>query len=247
MDGGRVMSLERCFKFAGVVAVGGLFICGELLAQQPTNLDTVFTKPIEAGRKTKTVPQPEPPEVLLLPLDKQLTLIDKAYLDAFSILRGNNTCSAFYGGPSAIEVLNKLKEQLKPKHLGNTVVVRMTGKTVTVTNLRYPLTSYRLFDRAEVSLEGPFYRVSAFHLLGSIGGFRPNTREARVTILLHELGHLIARPDKGWLLPDDDTNDHLSVENTERVIAVCGKQISSLRLINFVQELQAARPTQWRR
>jgi hypothetical protein len=171
-------------------------------------------------------------------------LIDKAYLDAFSILRGDNTCSAFFGGPPAIEVLNKLKEQLKPRHLGNTVVGRMTGKTVTVTNLRYPL-SYRLFDRAELSLEGPFYRVSAFHLLGSIGGFRPNTREARVTILLHELGHLIARPDKGWLLPDDDTNEHLNVENTERVIAVCGEQIRRLRRINFVQELRAARPTQW--
>ena len=240
------MSFEWCFKFVGVVAVGGLLTFPEVPAQQPTNSDTVFPKPIEVGSKAKTVPQPAPPEALLLPLAKELTLIDKAYLDAFSILRGDNTCSAFYGGPPAIEVLNKLKEQLKPKHLGNTVVVRMTGKTVTVTNLRYALTSYRLFDKAEVSLEGPFYRVNAFHLHGSIGGFRPNTREARVTILLHELGHLIARPDKGWLLPDD-TNDHVSVENTERVIAVCGRQIRNLGRINFAQELQAARPTQWPR
>ena len=238
------MSFEWCFKFAGVVAVGGLLTFAEVAAQQPMNSETVFTKPIETGRKATTVPQPEPPEALLLPLTKQLTLIDKAYLDAFSILRGDNTCSAFYGGPPTIEVLNKLKEQLKPKHLGNTVVLRMTGKTVTVTNLRYPLTSYRIFDKAEVSLEGPFYRVNAFQLLGSIGGFSPNTREARVTILLHELGHLIARPGKGWLLPDDHTNDHLSVENTEQVIAVCGEQIRRLSEINFAQELQAARPTQ---
>jgi hypothetical protein len=237
------MSFEWCFKFAGVVAMGGLFTLAEVPAQQPTNSDTVFTKPIEVGRKPKPLAQPQPPEALLLPLAKELTLIDKAYLDAFSILRGDNTCSAFYGGPWAIEVLNKLKEQLTPKHLGNTVVVRMTGKTVTVTNLRYPLT-YRLFDRAEVSLEGPFYRVNAFHLHGSIGGFRPNTREARVTILLHELGHLISRPDKGWLLPDDDSNGHLSLENTERVIALCGKQIRDLKRFNFAQELQAARLTQ---
>jgi hypothetical protein len=105
----------------------------------------------------------------------------------------------------------------------------MIGETVMVTNLRYRLTSYRLFDKAELNLDGPFYRISPSHPHRIIGGFRPNTREARVTILLHELGHLIGRPDKQWLLPNDGADERLSDENTARVIAVCGRQIRRLR------------------
>jgi len=63
-----------------------------------------------------------------------------------------------------------------------------------------------------------------------------------VTILLHELGHLIKRRDKQWLLPNDGTSDHLSQENTERVISVCGEQIRSLSRISFAQELQTVWP-----
>jgi hypothetical protein len=237
------MSFEWCFKFAVGVTVGGLLTLAEVPAQQPTTPDNVFMKPIHAGDKAKIAPQLEPPAALSLPDANQLTPLDRAYLDAFSILKENNACSAFYGGPSAIEVLNRLKEQLEPKHLNSTVVVRMTGETVKVTNLRYPLLSYRLFGKAVLNLDGPFYRVSAAHPHRNIGRFRPNTREARVTILLHELGHLIEGPGKQWLLRDDGVDRHLSEENTERVIAACGKEIRRLRRITFAQELQAARST----
>lgn len=180
-----------------------------------------------------------------MPNADQLTPLDEAYLDAFSILKEDNTCSAFYGGPPAIEVLNRLKQQLKPTHLASTVAVRMTGKTMSLISVSYPL-SYRLFDKAELNLRGPFYRGNAFNSDGSvpsIGSFLPNTREARVTILLHELGHLIERPDKQWLLPNDGTSDYLSRENTEHVVAVCGEQIRRRSRISFAQELQAARPS----
>jgi hypothetical protein len=240
----RVMSFERCFKFAGVVAVGGLLTLAEVTAQQPTISDTVLTKPIHSGHKAKTPPQPGPPEALVLPDAKQLTPLDQAYLDAFTILKEDNTCSAFYGGPTAIEVLNQLKEQLQPRYFVNTIVgVRMTGQIVTVISLRYPQTSYRLFEKAELNLDGPFYRLDAFHLYKSIGGFRPATREARVTMLLHELGHLIQKPAKHWLLPGDGDNENLSDDNTQRVISVCGKQIRSLRHVTFAQELETARLT----
>jgi len=223
------MAFKWCLKFVGVAAVGGLLTIGEVLAQQPTIAEAGSTKSIHASNKAKTAPAPA---TLFLPNANQLTLLNQAYLDAVSILKEDNSCSAFYGGPLAIESLNRLKEQLVLKHLDDTVVVRMIGETVKIINLRYALTSYRLFDKAELNLDGPFYRVSPSNPHRIIGGFRPNTREARVTILLHELGHLIARPDKQWLLPNDGTDERLSDENTTRVIAVCGRQIRSLRRIS---------------
>ena len=234
------MSFKRCFKFAGVIAIGGLATLVKVPAQQPTITPTGFTNPIHASsNKCK----PEPPATLYLPSANQLTLLDKAYLDAMSILRDDNTCSAFYGGPPAIEALNQLKEQLEPKHFDSAVGVRMTGESMSVISFRYPLMSYRLFGKAELNLNGPFYRVSVSQLHQSIGGFRPNTREARVTILLHELGHLIKKSAQQWVLPGDGDNENLSDENTRRVIAVCGKQIRSLRQVTFEQELLTARLT----
>ena len=235
------MSFRWCLKFAGVVAVGGLLSIWEGQAQQPTIAQAGFAKSIRPGSETNTAPRPGPPEALFLPNANQLTPLDEAYLDAFSILNEDNTCSAFYGGPPAIQVLNELMGQLKPRYLDSTVAVKMTGKTITIISVQYSL-SYRLFDKAELNLEGPFYS-NGFHADRSIGGFRPNTREARVTILLHELGHLIKRRDKQWLLPNDGASEDLVRENTERVIAMCGKQIRRLSRISFARQLQAARST----
>jgi hypothetical protein len=221
----RDMSFKWYFKLTGVVAVGALLALAEVQAQQPTISDGL-TKSLQVSNKAKTASLPA---ALFLPNANQLTPLDQAYFDAFSILNEDNKCSAFYGGPPAIEALNRLREQLVLKHLDDTVVVRMIGETVKVINLRNRLTSYRLFDKAELNLDGPFYRVSPSHPHRIIGGFRPNTREARVTILLHELGHLIERPDKQWLLPNDGTDERLSDENTARVISVCGRQIRSLQ------------------
>jgi hypothetical protein len=235
----RVMSLRWCLKLAGVVVVGGFLAPADALSQQPTIAKAGLAKSIQPSGKANPAPQLGPLERVSLPNSNRLTLLDKAYLDAFSILKEDNTCSAFYGGPPVIQVLNQLKQQLKSTFFDGAVAVRMSGKTVTWISLEYHL-SYRLFDKAELNLEGPFYRGKTFT---SIGGFLPNTREARVTILLHELGHLIKRRDKQWLLPNDGTSDHLSQENTERVISVCGEQIRRLSRISFAQELEAVRLT----
>ncbi len=234
------MSFRWYLRFAGVVAAAGLLTIGEGSAQQLTIAETGLTKAIELGGKTNIAPQPEPPEALFLPNANQLTPLDEAYLDAFSILKEDNTCSAFYGGPAAIEVLNQLKQQLKPALLDSTVAVRMIGRTTNHMSLHDAL-SYRLFQKAELNFEGPFYRRSLYYSGKSIGGFLPHTREARVTILLHELGHLIGH-DRQWLLPNDGASEDLMQENTRRVIGVCGEKIRRLRRISFAQELQAARP-----
>jgi hypothetical protein len=59
---------------------------------------------------------------------------------------------------------------------------------------------------------------------------------------LHELGHLIGKGDRQWLLPNDGASEDLMRENTKRVIHVCREQITRLRRFSFAQQLQAARP-----
>ena len=183
--------------------------------------------------------KPEPPQPLSLPSVSKLSRLDKAYLDAFSILREDNVCSRFYGGPQAAEVLNKLTRQLKPRYFDRSVALRMTGQTSVGMNYRSAL-AYRLFEKAEINLNGPFYQT---HVLlnetnaMTIGNFQGNTREARVAILLHELGHMIKRSDNDWVLPDDGNDPGLSARNTLRVIAVCRDQIRALGRISFAQEL----------
>lgn len=235
------MSFGWCLKFAEVVAVGGLLAIGEVLAQQPVIVETGLTKSIRRASEAHTAPHPEPPLALSLPNVNQLTPLDEAYLDAFSILKEDNPCSTFYGGPAAIEVLNQFRQQLKPRLLDSSVAIRMSGSTTNHMSLHDAL-SYRLFQKAELNIEGPFNRRSLYYSDLSIGGFPPNTREARVTILLHELGHLIGRRDRQWLLPNDGASEDLVRENTKRVIRACRDQIKRLRRISFAQELQAARP-----
>lgn len=183
------------------------------------------------------------PEALFLPSADHLSPLDEAYLDAFSILRGDNSCSRFFGGSRVIEVLNELKKQLKPGYAESSVAVKMSGTTVSISNFQNGF-SYRLFARAELNLRGSFYHSNS-SLSGAsvpgIGSFSPNTREARVTILLHELGHLVEASDERWLLPNDGNDLSLSSRNTEQVIAVCGKQIRQLSGTSFAHELQSAR------
>ena len=142
------MSFKWCLKFVGVAAVGGLLTIAEVQAQQPTISDCL-TKSIQASNKAKTASLPA---ALFLPNANQITPLDQAYFDAFSILKEDNKCSAFYGGPPAIEALNRLREQLVLKHLDDTVVVRMTGETMKVTNLRNRLTSYRPVSYTHLTL-----------------------------------------------------------------------------------------------
>ncbi|HVQ38087.1 MAG TPA: hypothetical protein VMS31_11175 [Pyrinomonadaceae bacterium] len=228
------MSIGWCLKLAGVVAVAGFLTTADARSQQSDIAGSGITKSPSLGIGDSSRFRPGPLDQLLLPNVNQLTPLDKAYLDAFTLLKEDNPCSAFYGGPPAIQVLNQLKRQLKSAYFDGAVAARMTGQTGTWTSVQYQLL-YRLFDKAELNLEGPFYRGKSSK---SIGTFLPNTREARVTILLHELGHLIQGQDKQWLLPNDGASEDLSQQNTERVIAVCGKEIGQLRGITFSEEIQ---------
>lgn len=193
-----------------------------------------------SGRSTGEMPVPRPtivevPGALFLSAAAKLTPIEKAYLDAYSILREDNGCSRFYGGPAAIEALNRLVGQMKPAHLDSTIGLRMTGRTSNARNYQTGL-SYRLFEKVEVNVNGSFYRANKFpqaSTISRVGEFSPNTREARLAILLHELGHLIQAADKHWLLPNDGDDPSTSRQNTQRVIDVCRDQIISQGRVSF--------------
>ena len=155
-----------------------------------------------------------------------------SYRDVYRILKEDNSCSRFFGGPvKATEVLNHFAEQLKPARLvNNMVAIQMGGAYMHVQNPRTGA-SYRLFEQVMVNSEGPFSMApmaNASQRL-SVGHFPLSTRPARALILLHELGHLVQRPDGQWLLPNDGNNPQLSTRNTRTVETHCWKQLTALR------------------
>ena len=197
----------------------------------------------ESDRRTEPPAQVSPIELLPLRNPERPNELEQAYLDSFSILKSENSCSAFFGGPRSIAALNGLTQQLRPTHLDRRIGIRMSGESTIVMSALTGFT-FRVFQKAEVNLDGPFYRGRILSGRGSvppIGPFEPNTREARVTTVLHELGHLIRGPDGQWLLPNDGNSPGESEENTQRVLNVCGEQIRALHNFSFAEELLGAR------
>jgi hypothetical protein len=165
------------------------------------------------------------------PSQKHLNRFDRAYLDAISLLERGNICSEFFGGLASAQVFDNFAVTLKNGLIpdpGTSLV--MSGRTVHVLNSQTGI-SYRLFADAEINRIGPFYKSKVRPedpFIPNVGSFLPNTREARVLILLHELAHLIRGRDGTWLIPDDGGNPELSRKNTRTVESKCGEQIRAL-------------------
>ncbi|HUS11374.1 MAG TPA: hypothetical protein VMZ30_12985 [Pyrinomonadaceae bacterium] len=177
----------------------------------------------------------------------RLALQDKvfasAYLDTLSILETGNECSDFFGGAAAAaDVFARLIGKVRKYAFPPTIGMSMSGETIDVTNERTK-SKYRLFGRVSINSNGAFYRDRAPHSLAplpGVGTFQPNTKEVRVLMFLHELGHAIKGDDDNWLLPDDGKNDDLSRKNSQKIEDVCGKQIKALRSPNVEQKPQLA-------
>lgn len=158
-------------------------------------------------------------------------VLESAYYDTLTILSVSNTCSDFFGGPViAVDVFAKFMQTVKKDHLAPAIAMRMSGQTTSVFNTATKA-EYRLFDKASLNSNGPFYRravsradVSVPH----VGKYAPNTEKVRVLILLHELGHVMTDRDGKWVLPDDGNNETLSRENSRKIEEVCGDQIQKL-------------------
>lgn len=161
----------------------------------------------------------------------RVTPLEQAYLDAITILDQPNDCSQFFGTTSTL-VLNELVVRLRIRSSNDsTVGFRMSGSFVVHVNGENGVL-YRLFENAELNTDGPFYRSKVFPTdpwVPNIGSFPPNTREARVLILLHELAHLIQGNDGTWLIPNDGHSVELSRSNTLTVESKCKQQIRALQ------------------
>lgn len=170
--------------------------------------------------------------------ERKLNELDKAYLDVFTILRDDNSCSRLYGGTGAIEALNELVRLLRPSYLDRHIAVRMSGPTTLYRNAVTGF-SFRMFEKAEVNMMGSFYRgnTPSERRVPLIADFQPNTRKTRAALLLHELGHLVRGADKKWILSDDGHDLELSEKNTAFIVDACRTQIESVTRMTVAQQL----------
>ena len=153
--------------------------------------DTVTTGSAAVNRRAVPDPIPPPSTVdVSLRVGGKRNLLQRAYLDAFKILAVPNQCSDLLGGTSSIAVLNELIGRIGTTTMRRSIAMQMSGPTITYHSHLTGFT-FRMFTTANLNLDGLFFRGNGLSQprVPSIGGFPPNTREARVTVLLHELGH----------------------------------------------------------
>ena len=160
-----------------------------------------------------------------------LTPLDRAYLDAYTLLGREGQCGQFFIGKGSRKVLGEFVAKLQIRYMGDSRIgIRMFGIYSGFVEPEAGI-AYRLFEKMEINSVGAFFRAKTFAaepLVPNMGSFRPNTREARVLILLHELAHLIKNKDGTWLIPDDGSSSELSRINTLTVESKCGQQIRAL-------------------
>ena len=171
--------------------------------------------------------------------ERKLNDLDKAYLDVFTILRGDNACSRLYGGPAAIEALNELMRVVRPAYFDRHIAVRMRGETTMFRNGATGF-SFRMFEKAEINMLGSFYRgnTPSERRVPLVADFQPNTRRTRVALMLHELGHLVRGADNNWVLSDDGHDLELSAKNTIYVVDVCRKEIDTVARMTVSEQLE---------
>jgi hypothetical protein len=173
-------------------------------------------------------------------------VLGSAYYDTLSILSTNNACSDFFGGSAAsVDVFNRFIGKVRKDYFSASIGMRMTGSTTNMFNATTKI-QYRLFERVLLNANGVFYRRRTSNvdpdLLG-VGSFKPNTKEVRVLILLHELGHVMKGQDGNWLLPDDGQDEDLSRRNSRKIEEVCGdeiKKLSKAKPVNLAAHKQPA-------
>ncbi len=200
----------------------------------PIEMDVALPE-LECLKSASAVPTEAIAALPLLPVPSPLIEEDKvlgeAYYDTLRILSEDNECTDFFGGTTgAVMVFNSFMGQVRKTFLPPTIGMRMSGHVSLGINLKTK-TKFRLFDKVAINTNGPFYRrtVSQSDVrVPRLGNLEPNTKEVRVLILLHELGHLMKRNDGNWLLVDDNKGDTTSRDNSKKILDVCGKQIKAL-------------------
>jgi hypothetical protein len=182
----------------------------------------------------KSATPPEAKRVKPKPLPSTLKsdrILSKAYYDTIGVLNTPGPCSDFFGGSgTAMQVLDELVSHVKRDYVAPSVGMHMGGDYINVLDASTQK-SYRLFDKVSINGNGPFYKQkfgNASQTVPGVGSFRPNSREVRVLILLHELAHLIKGADGKWLVPDDGKDDDISRANSQKIEDLCGSEIRGL-------------------
>ena len=161
------------------------------------------------------------------PLIAEDKVVASAYYDTLSILSTKNKCSDFFGGPeAAVEVFNQMISQVKKDYGAEGVAMEMSGSISNVLNVRTKKQS-RMFNKVKLNANGPFYR-RPLKVETRVGSYQPQTREARVLIFLHEMGHLVKGANGTWLLPNDGNDEALSMRNSSTIESICGEAINGL-------------------
>jgi hypothetical protein len=187
--------------------------------------------PFDEGRaeaEAEAAPPAEPaPAPTPLDLSSEVLADKPSYTDVFGVLKDDNACSQFFGGPRlAVTVFNQFARQLRPKRLGaGKIGVAMTGEYTNYQDVRTGA-AYRLFENASLNSEGPFRSKEAARM--RVGSFAAESRQGRALMLLHELGHLIRGKDGRWLLPNDGGDAALSERNTSEVESHCRAELHAL-------------------
>jgi hypothetical protein len=179
------------------------------------------------------------------PLIAQDRVLGLAYYDTLSILTSNNPCSDFFGGPDVVEIFNELVSRIRKDVFAVGVGMRMSGAVTTIHDARTKK-DYRLFEKVLLNSRGPFYRKKAAlwePTVPKVGTFEPDTKEARVLILLHELGHVTKGSDGQWLLPNDGKDEGLSRANSYKIEEVCENEIHGLGKVLTTKDLGKYRDT----
>jgi len=181
-----------------------------------------------------------PVHLRLLTLGSRGLLIEQARQHVLAILATENSCSAWFRevNPNAAAIFDSLEFALDdgPK---NVVILKSTSGEVLFKHPYSAGVPENAGHDATVLLNanGPFFtsaadilRRDSDRVLARFGGrhelrvgpYAGNTLPARITTLLHELGHVIGR------LPDDsDELSGLSDQNTVRVLHACHAEIKA--------------------
>jgi hypothetical protein len=182
----------------------------------------------------------DPAHLRLHTLGTRGLLIEEARQTILAILATENSCSAWfreadpdaaaifeslnfslYDGPKEVVILKSASGELLFKHPYSAGVQENAGLNATVLlnlNGAFFTSVADILGHDSDSVVARFRGRRELH----VGPYAGNTLPARITTLLHELGHVIGR------LPDDsDELSGLSELNTQRVLHACHAEIKA--------------------
>jgi hypothetical protein len=187
-----------------------------------------------------TVIQRDPVVSHILSLGARGTAVAQAREHVISILTTENSCSAWfrqadpdpaavfesldfmlYDGPKFVAASRSPRGEMLFMHPYSAAVEENAGNNATIQlNANGPFFA-RAADILERDLPGSFAHFAGRMPL-HVGPYDGDTLLAQITILLHELGHVIGR------IPDDSSQlSGLSGQNTQRVLQACHAEIKA--------------------